>query len=185
MTLPTPLDGPLGEECVALDLETTGLDQDRDSIIEIGAVRFRGAEVLGTFQTLVNPYQPLSPFIRRLTGITQRDVDEAPPFAAVTAELAEFVGSAAVVGHNVAFDIGFLGQQGVTFSGQSYDTWDLATTVLPSCTEYSLPRLAKYLGLVHPRPHRALPDAQTTHAVLMALMERVRELDPGVAAFIQ
>lgn len=179
------LDGPLGETCVALDLETTGLDSQRDSIIEVGAVKFRGPEVIETFQSLVNPYQPLPPFIHRLTGITQRELDAAPSFNAIAEQIAEFVGPAPVVGHNVSFDTGFLSRQGIKLSGQSYDTWDLAATILPSCTEYSLPRLARFLGVQHRRPHRALPDAEATHAVLMALMQHVLDLDPGVAASIQ
>ena len=183
-TRTTP-EGPLGQTCVALDLETTGLDTQRDAIIEVGVVKFRGAEVIDTFESLVNPYQALPPFVHRLTGITQRELDAAPPFNAIADQLSEFIGGAAIVGHNVTFDTGFLSKQGVSLSGQSYDTWDLAATILPSCTEYSLPRLARLLGVEHRRPHRALPDAEATHGVLMALMERVLELDIGVAASIQ
>ena len=179
------LDGPLGETCVALDLETTGLDSQRDAIIEVGAVKFRGPEVIDTFQTLVNPYQPLPPFINRLTGITQRELDASPSFNAIAETLSEFIGASPVVGHNVAFDTGFLAKQGIRLGGQSFDTWDLAATILPSCTEYSLPRLARFLGVEHRRPHRALPDAEATHGVLMALMQHVLELDTGVAASIQ
>ena len=185
MTLPNLLDGPLGEPCVALDLETTGLDRERDAIIEVGAVKFRGGEVLGEYQTLVNPYQPLPSFVQRLTGIRQRDLDQAPPFAAISGELSEFIGSAPIVGHNVAFDAGFLAQQGIALSGQHYDTWDLAATILPSCTEYSLPRLSRYLGVEHDHPHRALSDAKATYGVLLALMELALQLDPGIASSIQ
>ena len=181
----TLLNGPLGQTCVSLDLETTGLDAQRDAIIEVGVVKFRGQQVVDTFQSLVNPYQPISPFIQRLTGITQRELDAAPPFNAISHELSEFIGAAPVIGHNVTFDTGFLSRQGINLSGQSYDTWDLAATILPSCTEYSLPRLARFLGVEHRRPHRALPDAEATHAVLMVLMEHVLHLDPGVAGSIQ
>ena len=179
------LEGPLGQTCVALDLETTGLDAQRDNIIEFGAVKFRGPEVIDTFECLVNPYQLLPPFVQRLTGITQRELDASPPFNAIADQIAEFVGAAPIIGHNVSFDTGFLARQGITFSGQSYDTWDLAAAILPSCTEYSLPRLCRFLNVKHRRPHRALADAEATHAVLMALMEHVLGLDPGVAALIQ
>ena len=185
LTPSTILDGPLGRTCVALDLETTGLDAQRDSIIEVGAVKFRGPEVVDTFEMLVNPYQPLPPFVQRLTGITQRQLDAAPPFNAIASELTEFLGDAPIIGHNVSFDTGFLARQGVILNGPSYDTWDLAATILPSCTEYSLPRLARLLGVEHRRPHRALPDAEATHSVLMALMQYVLQLDPGISASIQ
>ena len=65
----------VGERCVAIDLETTGLSPDSDEIIEVGAVRFQDDRVLEVFQTNVNPYRPLPRFIQELTGITQADVD--------------------------------------------------------------------------------------------------------------
>ena len=95
---------------VALDLETTGLNADRHKIIEVGAVKFRGPEVIDVFETFVNPYTSIPQFVGRLTGIRQRDVDTAPPFAAVAGRLGDFVGGLPVIGHNVAFDMGFLGQ---------------------------------------------------------------------------
>ena len=62
---------------VALDLETTGLDTQRDEIIEIGAVKFQGGQILGSFNTLVNPHRSLSQFVNQLTGITDRDLSGA------------------------------------------------------------------------------------------------------------
>ena len=60
---------------VALDLETTGLDPESDRIIEVGAVKFRGREVLGTFHTLVNPQRPLPSRVRLITGIAAEELD--------------------------------------------------------------------------------------------------------------
>ena len=77
---------PLDETWIALDLETTGLSPRGDEIIEVGAVRFRGDEVLDTFETFVNPGRTLSPFIVDLTGIRQRDVDAALPKIVAWAE---------------------------------------------------------------------------------------------------
>ena len=185
MSPPTMEKSFLEEECVSLDLETTGLDRHRDGIIEVGAVKFRGDTVLDTFQSFVNPYQPIPEFVQRLTGIIQREVDRAPPFAAISGEVERFVGLLPVIGHNIPFDIGFLSQEGLTLANEVYDTWDLASAILPRCTDYSLARLAGHLGIVHPRPHRALPDAQTVHLVLLALLERARELDAGVLEHVQ
>ena len=94
--------------CVSLDLETTGLESDQDSIIEVGAVKFQGRRVLDTYQTLVNPYRAIPEPIQRLTGISQKDVDSAPPFAPVAGELEAFIGTAPIVGHNINFDLKFL-----------------------------------------------------------------------------
>ena len=95
---------------VALDLETTGLDPSRDTIIEIGAVRFQGDRVLDRFVTLVNPQRSIPLRITQITGIRNADVANAPVLAAVLPELLAFVTSdvAAIVAHNAGFDLGFL-----------------------------------------------------------------------------
>ena len=166
---------------VSLDLETTGLDSERDAIIEIGAVKFRGRQVLDTYQTLVNPFRQLPDFVKRLTGITQRSLDRAVPFAAVAGELEEFIGDLPIVGHNISFDIKFLASHGLALGNDSYDTWDLASVLLPYSTEYSLSSLAPALGADHTNPHRALSDAQATHGVFVHLLDQAEKLDPSVA----
>jgi len=174
----------LSQEYVALDLETTGLNSQQDQIIEVGAVKFVGGQVLDTFHFLVNPYRPLPPFIRRLTGISQEEVNSAPPFAVVAGELEHFVGASPLVGHNIAFDQGFLASHGLNLSNVAYDTWDLAAIFLPTTRDYSLSRLAHELGIEHPQPHRALADAEVTRQVFEALLEQLRGLDPGLLAIL-
>ncbi|MBI2856269.1 MAG: hypothetical protein HYX93_05420 [Chloroflexi bacterium] len=169
-----------GEVCVSLDLETTGISPDTDEIIEVGAVRFRGDQVLDTFQTLVNPYRPIPQFVRELTGITQAEVNGAPPFAAVGPRVQSFIGDSPIVGQNIAFDIGFLSRRGLGLPNPRYDTREMASMLLPRLREYSLSPLALFLGIKHPRPHRALPDAQVTQRVFHALKELALELDGGI-----
>ena len=169
---------------VSLDLETTGLNSDRDTIIEIGAVKFQGQRVIETFQSLVNPYRDLPEFIQRLTGISQKVVDRASPFAAVSAELEEFIGSSPIVGHNITFDLGFLSKHGLQLSNEAYDTWDLASIILPYSTDYSLGRLASDMDADHDRPHRALSDARATQMVFNGLLQQARGLDPSIGAFV-
>jgi DNA polymerase-3 subunit epsilon len=100
---------PLSEVpfCV-LDLETTGGSAASCEITEIGAVRYRGGEVEGTFQTMVNPGVEIPPFITVLTGITHAMVIEAPRIEEALPTFLEFVGDAVIVGHNVRFDLSFL-----------------------------------------------------------------------------
>lgn len=166
---------------VALDLETTGLDSDKDQIIEVGAVKFRGSEVLDTFSSLVNTKRTLTPFIQKLTGITPQEVSEAPSFSLVGPLFANFVGDAPVVGHNVWFDINFLAKAGVHFTSPVFDTRELAAMLLPN-GDYSLGVLAKSLGVADWGAHRALGDAQATHLVLDSLIHRALDMDPGVIA---
>ena len=82
----------MNQICVSLDLETTGLKPEYDQIIEIGAIKFCGEEILDSFHTLVNPYRSLSYHICWLTGITQEELETAPPLAAVAGDLISFVG---------------------------------------------------------------------------------------------
>ena len=111
---------------VALDLETTGLYTSRDTIIEIGAVRFQGYCVLDRFVTLVNPQRSIPLRITQITGIRNADVAGAPVLAAVLPELLAFVASdvAAIVAHNAGFDLGFLRAAGVQFHRPVYDTFE-------------------------------------------------------------
>ena len=177
MTLLPPEAPPSEEAWVALDLETTGLNAERDKIIEVGAVKFRGDEILDTFTSLVNPRRRLDDFIVRLTGIEQREVDRAPEFGAVRRSFAEFVGQSPVVGHNLQFDLGFLANHGLDLRNPRCDTWDLAFVLYPSLPEYSLERLADRFGVPNTNAHRALADAHATRNVFNVLLRRVRELD--------
>ncbi|MCL4559215.1 MAG: exonuclease domain-containing protein, partial [Chloroflexi bacterium] len=63
---------------ISLDIETTGLDAQSDSILEIGATRFNGRRIEAEWTTLVNPLRPIPPFITQLTGITNEMVHSAP-----------------------------------------------------------------------------------------------------------
>ena len=94
--------------CVSLDLETTGLDPVSDHIIEVGAIKFQGDQVLDRLDTFVNPYAPIPEFVRELTGINPEDLEGAPSFAVVSGDISNFVADLPIVGHNVSFDIEFL-----------------------------------------------------------------------------
>ena len=164
---------------VCIDLETTGLDPEIETIIEVGAVKFRRGEVVETYSKLANPKRQLTPFIKRLTGIKQAEVDGAQPFAAIADEVRDFVGEAPVIGQNVSFDIGFLAKAGVRFPGPVFDTRDLASMLLPN-GNYSLNMLARALGVPSWNAHRALDDAVATQRVFERLVDMAVESDPGV-----
>ena len=173
---------PLDDVWVSLDLETTGLSADDDEIIEVGAVKFRGHQVLDSYQTFVNPHRRLSNFIKQYTGITQAEVGRAPSFSAVAGDLASFIGSAPIVGHNIRFDLGFLDRRGLRLSNPRCDTWDLAFVLFPGLQDYSLPKLAVWFSVSHDRPHRALEDALATMEVFVRLAGKLSELDVNALA---
>ena len=174
---------PLEQVYVSLDLETTGLDSERDTILEIGAVRFKGDKVLDTFETFVNPGRAIPDHIQRLTGIRPSQVERAPSFPAVSAEFADFLGAYPVVGHNILFDIRFLDSHGLHVSSPAYDTMDLATVFLPKSRRYSLKHLADFFG-VELRNHRALDDAIGGKELFNRLLRLAGEKDGGLLAYM-
>jgi ATP-dependent DNA helicase DinG len=163
---------------VALDLETTGLDANRDAIIEIGAVRFQGDYLYERFSTLVNPQQPIPLRIQQMTGIRTSDVVAAPPLAQVAPELLAFVGSdvTAIVAHNAGFDLGFLRAAGLNLHRPALDTFELATILLPMRASYNLGELCRYLDIPLAGAHRAAADAEATARLFAHLCHRLHEL---------
>ena len=184
MTLTEPA-SLLDDVWVAIDLETTGLSRDDDEIIEVGAVKFRGGDVLETFQSFVNPNRRLSDFIKRYTGITQAEVNSAPAFSEVAQDLQSFLGSLPVVGHNIAFDLGFLDKSGLRLSNDRSDTWDLAYVLDPGLKDYSLKGLSALFQVSHLRPHRAVEDAMATRGVFLELLKKWAKIDPYTIAQIR
>ncbi len=163
------LDVPL----VALDLETTGLDPERDTIIEVGAVRFRvDGTIMEEYQTLVNPGRALASRIAQLTGIDNDMLLTAPEWYRVQNDVAEFIGDSPVVGHNVVFDVNFLRSHGVYPRGPLLDTFDLATIILPGLRRYNLGFLAQSLDIPLEDAHRALHDARATARIFVSLLQR-------------
>lgn len=167
----------MDEICVALDTEMTGTQPGTDEIIEIAAVKFRGDEVLDTFSQLVRPRRTLPLKITRLTGITPEMLTDAPRFREVGQAFATFLSNHALVGHSVGFDIGMLRAQGLTINQPVYDTFDLATLLLPQASVYALSALADHLHISHPDDHRALQDADVSRQVFLQLVRRLENMD--------
>ena len=163
--------------CV-IDLETTGGDRNTDVITEIGAIKVRGGQSLGTFQTLINPGRAIPPSITIITGISDAMVVPAPRIEQVLPALLEFCGDAVIVGHNVRFDVGFLNAalartNRPALTNPATDTLALARRLVrdevPDCR---LGTLATRFRLDHKPNHRALDDALATADLLHMLIER-------------
>ena len=173
------------QSIVAIDIETTGLNEERDAIIEIGAIKFKGHRVEDEWSSLINPGRHIPEFITGLTGISDVEVRNAPRFRDVAGELEEFVGDAPVVGHSVRFDLGFLQKQGgILRYNEVIDTYELASVLMPTASRYNLASLGKQLGILLPATHRALDDAKVTMAALNRLFEIALELPLELVADI-
>ncbi len=170
---------PLSEVTfVVLDLETTGASPNDCAITEVGAVKYRGGELLGRFETLVNPGVAIPPFITVLTGITEAMLLPAPRIDEVLPPLLEFIGGSVIVGHNIRFDISFLD---AALAAHGYpklaqrrvDTIGLARRLVrDEVPDLKLGTLARHLRVSVSPCHRAFADAAATAEVLHALLER-------------
>jgi len=164
------------QSIVAIDIETTGLNESRDAIIEIGAVKFKGHRVEAEWSSLINPNKHIPEFVTGLTGISDAEVRNAPRLVDMAPLLGEFVGDAPIVGHNVRFDLGFLQKSGLFPYNEVIDTYELASVLMPAASRYNLGSLGKQLGILLPATHRAPADALVTMAVFNRLFEMAREL---------
>ena len=163
---------------VVVDVETTGGSPATSSLTEVAAARYRGGEMLGTYQTFVQPDERIPPFITALTGISDAMVADAPRVGAMLPSLLEFVGGAVLVGHNLRFDLSFLDHALVStgrerMANATVDTLALSRRLVrdmvPNC---KLATLAASLRLPHQPSHRALTDVLATGDLLHALLER-------------
>ena len=169
---------------VVLDLETSGASPKTGSAItEIGAVKVRGGEIIGTFQTFVNPGTPLPPFITHLTGITDQMLADAPKIETILPLLLEFLGSAKTtvfVAHNAPFDLSFL-KASAALHGYAWPNFRVIDTVKAArfvltkddVANYQLGTLAVYFRTEIAPNHRALDDALATVDVLHGIIERM------------
>lgn len=163
----------------ALDLETSGGSPRTSEIVEIGAVKSRGGETLGTFQTLVRPSTPLPVEIQLLTGIGGHALADAPPLTTTLPAFLEFLGPRSVlVAHNASFDHGFLRAACRELDHDLadhlvVDTAKLARRVLSDdVRNVRLATLAAFFRTAHTPRHRAFPDAAACLEVLWGLLER-------------
>ncbi|MBC7878223.1 MAG: 3'-5' exoribonuclease [Anaerolineales bacterium] len=161
---------------VSIDIETTGLDENREAIIEVAAVKFNGRRVENEFTTLINPGKAIPDFITGLTGIDNSMVRQAPRLRDIAQTLTDFVGDAPILGHNVKFDIGFLRKAGLFQFHQTIDTYELASVLMPTASRYNLGSLGQQLNIPLPATHRALDDARVTQACYVRLLDIAREL---------
>jgi DNA polymerase-3 subunit epsilon len=163
--------------CV-IDLETTGTSPLEESITEVGALKVRRGEVIGTFETLVDPGRPVPQFVRILTGIGDETVAGAPFIDGVLPDLLEFTSGTVLVAHNARFDVGFinasLARNGYEpLANPVVDTALLARKLLAGeVRDHKLSTLAAHLRCGHQPCHRAFADVLATVDVLHTLFER-------------
>lgn len=172
------------DEFICFDLETTGFSNTNDRIIEIGAVKIKGGQVVDEFDTFVDPERHISDKITELTSITDEMVKGAPKEEEALKMFYEFCGENPIfVAHNAGFDTGFMrgtGERvGIPFTYPYIDTVTMARSQLTDLKNAKLDTVAKYLKLPEFHHHRAVDDAKVLGDIFINLCERLRD-DNGV-----
>jgi DNA polymerase-3 subunit epsilon len=160
----------MNEPLAVVDLETTGMSAQYGRIIEIGILRVVGGKVERTFSSLVNPDCYIHPMIEQLTGISNREVENAPSFSSIAKEVSKILADAIFVAHNARFDYSFLkaefARTGREFSPRCLCTMKLSRRLYPEHRHHDLSSLIERHRLSCPDRHRALGDAHAAHQFL-------------------
>lgn len=153
----------MSENYVALDLETTGLNPNRDRILEIGAVKVIGGEITDTYETFVDCQMRIPDKVKELTGIDDSMMKNAESTEAAVRMLVDFCDGLPLLGHNIIFDYSFVKRQAVnyklSFEKKGIDTLKIARQCLDDVPSKSLTSLCCHFGIGQERHHRALDDA--------------------------
>ena len=169
-------------DAVVIDTEATGLDPRKARIVEIGALRLAGERLkpAAPFRRLVRPGIRIPDAAVRIHGIDETVLADAPDFAAVWGEFAEYLGEDVLIGHTIGFDIallkGELERIGKPWPGRPMlDVRLLAQIVEPELAGYSLEELGAWLSIEITGRHSALGDATVTAKIFCALIPRLRD----------
>ncbi|MDD2331941.1 MAG: helicase C-terminal domain-containing protein [Candidatus Cloacimonetes bacterium] len=160
-----------GLSFVAIDVETTGLDAQKDEIIELAAIRFENGIVAASFDSFVRPHKSVPKFIEFLTHISPQDLKQAPRIDTVLKEFLDFTKDSVLVGHNISFDLGFINHSLIKCGrlplfNKSWDTAELSRFYLPYLNDHKLSSLTEHFGVSLENAHRADADATATGEVL-------------------
>ncbi|MDD6313210.1 MAG: PolC-type DNA polymerase III [Firmicutes bacterium] len=175
------------DEICVFDIETTGLSHLTCGITEIGAVIYKGGEIISRFNTFVNPGMPIPEKIVELTHITDDMVKDAPSEKEAVTKFLEYAGDRMLVAHNAAFDTGFIRsvceKNGIKFANAYLDTVSLSRYLNPDLKKHKLDTLAEYYNLSDFNHHRASDDAEMLAMIFGCMAARLKE--EGIANTVE
>lgn len=166
---------------IAFDIETTGGNPEKNGMTEIFALRYHKGQIVDTFYTMVNPGISIPPIVRRMTGITNRMVKDAPRVDEIMQNFVDFIGDDVLVSHNTIGDMKFLRYFSRKVTGQMITNYYLCTHLLVEklvshAPDKSLKGLAQFFSLLSDRQlHRAEADAYLTLELFKVLLDKLQE----------
>ena len=173
---------------IVFDIETTGGNAQKNGITEICALSYQNGKVGNRYYTLVNPHIPIPPIVRKMTGINDKMVKDAPTIEEVMPAVLDFIGDSVLVSHNCGGDMKFIKHFAFKVCRKQIKNFYLCTHLLttklfPATPDKTLQGSAAYLGAKVSAAHRAEGDAQTTAALFTQLLRKMRTR--GVESIIE
>ena len=171
-----------GTYCV-FDLETTGLSSRYDHIIEFGGQIVENRSCVKSLQLFIRPPQQLSGFTTELTGITEKDVENAQTFEECVDQILDFIGDHILVAHNASFDFSFLNSSlkrigRKPLDNPVIDTLDLARSLQADRKAYTLGAISRSYGITYDSEvaHRADYDADVLAQTFLHMLNELKEV---------
>lgn len=157
---------------ICLDVEATGLNPKYDRIIEIGSVKVVEGKICDKFSSFINPGRLLTDNIISLTGISDKDLFDAPEISSVIRDFCEFAEDLPLLGHHIISDFAMIKQAAVNnklvFEKEAVDTLRISRACFPDLKSKRLKDMCAYYHIEH-EAHRALNDAMATHELFVKL----------------
>lgn len=171
---------------IALDLETTGLDPQRDRIVEVCLLKFQPDGSRDRLLARIDPGMPIPAAASAIHGITDADVVGMPSFADLAEQVLGFLDGCDLCGFNIKrFDLQVLYAE-CTRCGRTLPLEDRAILDTMEIFHRQEPRdlvaaVRFYLGREHGQKHSAFGDSLAAAEVLEAMVRRYGELPRSVA----
>ena len=169
----------LDDKYVVFDIETTGFSPEKNKIIEIGAVKVIGGEIVDRYSTFINPEVPIPFRIEELTSIRDDMVITSPTVDVILPQFMEFCTDCIMVAHNADFDMSFIKRNcallGMECNPTIVDTVALARVLLPQLNRFKLDTVAKALNISLDHHHRAVDDAACTAEIFVKFIEKLKD----------
>ena len=164
------------DEYIIVDIETTGFDPISNKITEISAVKYRCNRKVDEYVTFVAINERIPDRITKLTGITNEMLEGAPGLSEAIKGFLEFIGEDIIIGHNITFDLAFLGAAcedclGIELKNNYVDVLRIANEKLPFLDSHKQVVVAKYFGIRTEGSHRALTDCEICNSCYQKLKE--------------
>ncbi|MDA3808964.1 MAG: 3'-5' exonuclease [Spirochaetaceae bacterium] len=164
---------------VVFDLETTGLNNRKDRIVEIGAIKYSNGQIVEHLNYLINPEIPIPSIASSIHGIYDNDVADKPLIEDILPEFLKMIEGTVLVAHNASFDVGFIkkamGRAELSIPDMRVlDTIKLSKKVWPGRKSYSQPNLAIFLSINVLNAHRAEDDCRVCLQILKLGLEKIK-----------